>query len=262
MQSLRRGDRSVWFRRSSEGWLGKINTGLIQRRLELTPAEEHIQYFVAHGVPLSLLRAYYAAHEAAMAMRDSAGYAGLDYWTAACARPLLSSLPFDTTLPEPRWDISFKPGASAPKDGIYEQVDAQGHIVGGMAYFVKSQKAEGEDGLEFGPQSWDVTQKATSDFHWRQLWEDTRYKDGKIPDEEQHYQTPNESVAVEHAIRDGANVAPQNLRCEVNHPCPKAGFWFTPARAGSRQRFEAGQVMPEVGGDYGAIPWQWDEVQD
>jgi len=69
-------------------------------------------------------------------------------------------------------------------------------------------------------------------------------------------------VAVEHAIRDGANVAPQNLRCEVNHPCPKAGFWFTPARAGSRQRFEAGQVMPEVGGDYGAIPWQWDEVQD
>ena len=77
-----------------------------------------------------------------MAMRDSAGYAGLDYWTAACARPLLSSLPFDTTLPEPRWDISFKPGASAPKDGIYEQVDAQGHIVGGMAYFVESQKAE------------------------------------------------------------------------------------------------------------------------
>ncbi|MCA6215115.1 hypothetical protein KGA65_01050 [Ideonella sp. B7] len=261
LQSLRRGDRSVWLRRSSEGWLGKINTGLIQRRLELTPAEEHIQHLASYGVPLSLLRAYYAAHDAAMAVGHEIAYSALDRPRRAGARPLLAYLPFDTSLPEPRWDISFKPGASAPKDGIYEQVDAQGNIVGGMAYFVKSEKAEGETGLEFGPQSWDVTQKATSDFLWRLLWEDTRYKDGKIPDEERHYQTPSESVAIEHAVRDGAKVAPQNLRCEANHPCPKTGFWFTPARAGSRQRFEAGQVMPEVGGDYGATIWQWDDEQ-
>ena len=50
-------------------------------------------------------------------------------------------------------------------------------------------------------------------------------------------------------------------RCEAGQPCPKAGFWSTPARAGSRQRFVAGQPMPEVGGDYGATIWQWDDMQ-
>jgi hypothetical protein len=54
---------------------------------------------------------------------------------------------------------------------------------------------------------------------------------------------------------------PIRLRCEANQPCPKAGFWFTPARANSRSLFEQGQTMPEVGGDYGATDWQWDEQQ-
>jgi len=53
----------------------------------------------------------------------------------------------------------------------------------------------------------------------------------------------------------------ERLRCEAGQPCPRTGFWFTPARAGSRQRFEAGQVMPEVGGDYGTTIWQWDDQQ-
>jgi hypothetical protein len=53
----------------------------------------------------------------------------------------------------------------------------------------------------------------------------------------------------------------QRLRCEANQPCPREGFWFTPARAGSRRFFKAGEVMPEIGGDYGATVWQWDENQ-
>lgn len=48
------------------------------------------------------------------------------------------------------------------------------------------------------------------------------------------------------------------LRCVAGQPCPRAGFWFTPARAGSRRQFAIGDVMPEVGGDYGATIWQWD----
>jgi hypothetical protein len=42
---------------------------------------------------------------------------------------------------------------------------------------------------------------------------------------------------------------------------PQDRLLVHPARAGSRQRFEAGQVMPEVGGDYGATIWQWDDQQ-
>ena len=71
--------------------------------------------------------------------------------------------------------------------------------------------------------------------------------------------------AREHAKLTQADVASPGhalrLRCEAGQPCPKTGFWFTPARAGSRQRFDVGQVMPEVGGDYGATIWQWDDQQ-
>lgn len=51
-------------------------------------------------------------------------------------------------------------------------------------------------------------------------------------------------------------------RCEAGQPCPREGFWFTPAQAGSRRYFKSGEVMPSVGGDYGATIWQWDQNQD
>ena len=51
------------------------------------------------------------------------------------------------------------------------------------------------------------------------------------------------------------------LLCEAGQPCPRDGVWFTPARKGSRRLFTFGELMPEVGGDYGATIWQWDEQQ-
>ena len=47
----------------------------------------------------------------------------------------------------------------------------------------------------------------------------------------------------------------------AGQPCPRTGFWFTPAKPGSRQHFTQGQVMPSVGGDYGLTIWQWDAQQ-
>jgi Protein of unknown function (DUF3396) len=47
----------------------------------------------------------------------------------------------------------------------------------------------------------------------------------------------------------------------ANRPCPRTGWWLTPAGGGTRQHFEQGQIMPAVGGDYGATIWQWDERQ-
>jgi Protein of unknown function (DUF3396) len=44
-------------------------------------------------------------------------------------------------------------------------------------------------------------------------------------------------------------------------PCPRAGWWFTPAQAGSRRQFVQGQEMPSVGGSYGVTIWQWDTGQ-
>lgn len=50
-------------------------------------------------------------------------------------------------------------------------------------------------------------------------------------------------------------------RCDARQPCPRAGYWFTPAKAGSRRHFEAGETMPSFESGYGLTIWQWDENQ-
>lgn len=54
----------------------------------------------------------------------------------------------------------------------------------------------------------------------------------------------------------------QSTSTPGGQPCPQAGWWFTPAKAGSRRYFKAGEVMPIIeGSDYGATFWQWDANQ-
>ena len=53
-----------------------------------------------------------------------------------------------------------------------------------------------------------------------------------------------------------------NLRGVGGEPCPQAGWWFTPARTGSRRYFKQDEVMPVIeGSDYGSTFWQWDVDQ-
>jgi hypothetical protein len=61
-------------------------------------------------------------------------------------------------------------------------------------------------------------------------------------------------------VADLAGTAP-HLSIEAGQPCPREGWWFTPAKAGSRRFFVVGQVMPAFTTDYGATLWQWDEQQ-
>ena len=86
---------------------------------------------------------------------------------------------------------------------------------------------------------------------WRLIWKDERYLDGVIPSEEAEYLAPEAAPAADTA----------QPRCEAGQPCPREGFWFTPARSNSRRHFSAGEQMPDVGGGYGATIWQWDEQQ-
>ncbi len=60
--------------------------------------------------------------------------------------------------------------------------------------------------------------------------------------------------------RSHANAAPDNRppRTPAGQPCPKEGWWFTPASAGSRRFFKQGETMSEVESDYGSTFWQWD----
>jgi len=53
----------------------------------------------------------------------------------------------------------------------------------------------------------------------------------------------------------------ERLRCEAGRPCPREGYWFTPAKTDSRRFFMQGEVMPAFESQYGATIWQWDEQQ-
>ncbi len=239
---LRRGDRSAW-----RYQLAKLYTNLLTRRNDWFAPTPELNASMS-GHPTDLVARYFKAHEATTAIPWDAWYDGMGR-PHDSARQLLMSLPFDTSLPTPRWEVSFSPGKNAPKDGIYEQVDQTGHIVGGMAYFIKGMKSAPESWLEFGP---NATNKDTNEYLWRLIWEDTRYKDGSIPDEERLYPTPSDS------IQPAPPPTPERLRCEANHPCPREGYWHTPAQPGSRRHFKAGEVMPDLHTDYGATIWEWD----
>jgi hypothetical protein len=61
-------------------------------------------------------------------------------------------------------------------------------------------------------------------------------------------------------IKPDAGAHALRLRCEGGNPCPQAGYWFTPAKAGSRRRFSTGEPMPEIkDSPWGSTIWYWDE---
>jgi len=60
------------------------------------------------------------------------------------------------------------------------------------------------------------------------------------------------------ADADSPNAGERRRRgVRAGEPCPETGFWFTPAKQDSRRHFTIGEVMPDVGGDYGMTIWQW-----
>ncbi|TBU81685.1 hypothetical protein [Phytopseudomonas dryadis] len=49
----------------------------------------------------------------------------------------------------------------------------------------------------------------------------------------------------------------------AGQPCPRTGYWSTPAQQGSRRQFEQGEVLPSIPSETskGLILWQWDTDQ-
>lgn len=60
---------------------------------------------------------------------------------------------------------------------------------------------------------------------------------------------------------DSRETEKQRSNVPAGQPCPEAGWWFTPAKQGSRRYFKQGETMPDVGGDYGTTFWQWSPDQ-
>lgn len=52
--------------------------------------------------------------------------------------------------------------------------------------------------------------------------------------------------------------APDAIRVPGGEACPVSGYYFTPAKPGSRAFFAKGTIMPRLDSRYGLAIWQWD----
>ncbi len=99
---------------------------------------------------------------------------------------------------------------------------------------------------------------------WKLLWRDDRYEDGTIPPEEADYQfrcpefspPPWTEFYPEEARNASGMSATERRSIPGGQSCTEAGWWFTPAKSGSRRFFKQGETMPSLGGDYGDTFWQ------
>ena len=80
-----------------------------------------------------------------------------------------------------------------------------------------------------------------------------------------HLVYPKDLVKFAREFQDTAEKgasASDRLRVDAGDPCPRDGYWFTPAMSGSRRYFRHGEVMPDTKSQWGATIWQWDIRQD
>ncbi len=95
-----------------------------------------------------------------------------------------------------------------------------------------------------------------ADVKWRLIWEDKRYLDGTIPEEEKAYIFDSENIDIKDTYTYASS--PEKLSIRAGQVCPKSGYWFTVAQENSRQYFKQGEVLPEIKSDWGEVYWQFD----
>lgn len=89
------------------------------------------------------------------------------------------------------------------------------------------------------------------DVTWRLIWEDKRYLDGTIPEEEKEYLAEVETPSAH----------PSRIRGLPEEVVPKTGWWHSPAKPNGEytQWFEAGQRFPDIHStSYGNVIWGYD----
>ena len=94
------------------------------------------------------------------------------------------------------------------------------------------------------------------DVKWRLIWEDNRYIDGTIPEEEKNYIFDIENIG-KHANQPETE-SNEKLSMAAGQVSPKAGYWYTTAKLNSRQYFKKGDIFPDFESDWGEVYWQFD----
>ena len=143
-------------------------------------------------------------------------------------------------------DITVTTGGTVTKTGIWEpewQTEEGTLDKGCMNYLLGGTEAP------LYKDDWEPSPKFP--VTWRLIWEDTRYKDGTIPEEEAEYLAPP-PVALPGSER---------IKGHANEIVPRTGWWTTPALQGNdaRRFFAQGEPFPDIQHTaYGEVIWTWD----
>jgi hypothetical protein len=176
-------------------------------------------------------------------------------------------------VPEPQ-NVLAKTGEEVPCSGAWEPVK-DGKPSGVMNYL---------HGGTLAPKA-KLTYKDSSDRElghsvkitevtWRLIWRDNRYEDGTIPAEEQDYRfdlptTDEESPfnidpyvyltrhSLPHPFLDYEDL--KHPRVEGGQPCPREGWWWSPADNEQKSRFfKFGEIVPIItSSSWGQSYWLW-----
>jgi hypothetical protein len=87
---------------------------------------------------------------------------------------------------------------------------------------------------------------------WRLLWEDTRYLDGSIPEEETFYFRPDDAPKPAAPVHIGTDPI---ISLESNKRVSSPGIWVVSNKLDVRQRFERGDTLPQHEGRN--VVWLW-----
>lgn len=169
-----------------------------------------------------------------------------DFWSEEVMDHLNRTVPFPADLPEvpePAKKVTVHTGQPVPCYGIFEPQVPDGC----MNYLLEgtsTPQAVNVDDIEGGL----IVRPAV----WRLIWEDTRYLDGTIPAEEQCY-FPQKApvVATQPAFTDADPLVQQSS----NDLAVKSGVWVIADRLDLRQRFQAGDRLPQHEGR--EVTWVW-----
>ena len=190
----------------------------------------------------------------------------------------LSRLPYPDPLPEvpePKENIVVKTGEQVPCSGIWEPME-EGRCVGSMNYLLGDTRAPKYTKTFLDPSdtNYGYDYAGYIEVVWRLIWRDDRYEDGTIPEEEKSYpflcpvpegvEDPYDQVPLEYIRKHNlphpflANRRQVQDRVEGGQPCPKEGFWWSPANKSKGRIFKKGEIMPIVEStEYGICYWLW-----
>ncbi|WP_144141309.1 Imm72 family immunity protein [Paraburkholderia sp. BCC1884] len=148
-------------------------------------------------------------------------------------------------------DIVISSGRCVPVDGIWEPIKIEREKLFGIVPIgVKSTENNGcFNYLVMGTKApnivgdWNqaVSKADRIGTHWRLLWEDTRYRNGVIPDESGYFLAPKESY------EEAAKEQPVGeVEVRTGEVCPVSGTWEAKGFHTHRVELSKGKVMPDV----------------